>query len=40
VKDQAIGNQVIVFDGLTLLIPAVFGDDALAAEEGPLKKTI
>jgi hypothetical protein len=40
VEDQTIGNEVVVFDGLPLLVAAVLGDDALAAEEGPLEEAI
>jgi hypothetical protein len=39
-EDQAVGHQVVVFDGLPLLIPAVLRDDAFAAEEGPLEKAV
>jgi hypothetical protein len=39
-KDQAVGYQMVVLDGLALLIAAVFRDDALTAEKGPFEKPI
>lgn len=39
-EDQAVGHQVVVFDGLPLLVAAVLSDDAFAAEEGPLKEAV
>jgi hypothetical protein len=39
-KDQAIGHEMVVLDGLALLVAAVFRDDAFAAEEGPLQETV
>jgi hypothetical protein len=38
VEDQAVGDQVMVLDDLALLIPAVLGDDAFAAEERPFRE--
>jgi len=34
-EDKAVGYQVVVFDGFSLLIAAVLGDDAFPTEEGP-----
>ncbi len=39
-EDETVAHQVIVFDGLSLLIPAILRDDALAAEEGPLEEPV
>jgi hypothetical protein len=40
VKDPAICEQVVVFDGLPLFVAAVFHDDPFASEEGPLEEAI
>jgi hypothetical protein len=40
VKDQAICDQVLVFDGLPLFVAAVFHDDPFPSEEGPLEEAI
>jgi hypothetical protein len=34
-EDKAVGYQVVVFDGFSLLIAAVLADDAFPTEEGP-----
>jgi hypothetical protein len=39
-EDQAVGHQMVVFDGFPLFIAAVLRDDAFAAEEGPLEEAI
>jgi hypothetical protein len=39
-EDEAVGHQVVVFDGLPLLIPAVLRDDAFAAEESPFEEAV
>ena len=39
-KDEAVCDQMVVLDGLSLLATAVFSDYAVTAEEGPLEKTI
>lgn len=39
-EDQAVGDQMIVLDDLALLITAVLGDDAFAAEESPFEKAV
>ncbi len=39
-EDQTVGDQMVVFDGLPLLIPAVLRDDAFAAEESPLEEAV
>src|ERR1017187_8054769 len=39
-EDKAVCNQVVVFDGLPLLVAAVLRDDAFAAEEGPLEEAV
>jgi len=38
--DKAVGYQVVVFNGLSLLVAAVLGDDAFAAEEGPFEEAV
>jgi hypothetical protein len=40
VKDQAVCDEVVLFDAFTLLVSAVFGDDALPSEESPLEKAV
>jgi len=39
VKDEAVGEQVVVFDDLALLGPIILGDDATTEGE-PLNKFI
>lgn len=39
-EDQAVGYQMVVLDGLALLVAAVLRDNALAAEESPLEEPI
>ncbi|MBB5330290.1 hypothetical protein [Tunturiibacter gelidiferens] len=39
-EDQAVRHQVVVFDGLSLLISIVLCDDAFAAEESPLEEVV
>jgi hypothetical protein len=39
VKDEAVGEQVVVFDDLALVGPIVLGDDATAECE-PLNKVV
>lgn len=39
-KDQAVRNEVVVFDGFPLFVAAVFGDDALPPKESPLEEAI
>ena len=40
VEDQAVGEQVVVFDDLALLAAVVFGDDPTTAEGQPLDEVI
>ena len=40
VKNQAICDRVVLFDGLPLFVAAVFHDDPVASEEGPLEEAI
>ena len=39
-EDKAVCNQVVVFDGLPLLVAAVLRDDTFATEEGPLEEAV
>ena len=39
-EDKAVCYQVVVFDGLPLLVAAVLGDDAFFTEEGPLEESV
>ena len=40
VQDDQVGDQLVVLDDLALLVPHVLGDDALAAEEQPLRELV
>ena len=40
VEDQAVGEQMVVFDDLALLAAVVFGDDPTTAERQPLDEVI
>jgi hypothetical protein len=40
VEDQAVSDQVVVLDDLALLITAVLGNEAFAAEESPFEKAV
>jgi hypothetical protein len=39
-EDQAVCYQVVIFDGLSLLIAAVLGDDAFPTEKGPFEESV
>jgi hypothetical protein len=40
VQDRQVGNQLIVFHDLALLVAYVFRDDALVAEEEPFDELV
>jgi hypothetical protein len=39
-EDKAVGYQVVVLDGLPLLVAAVLRDDAFPTEKGPLEEAV